>query len=292
VTGGSWRAQDEVAKAGEVVRVDQVGAGVMEFEPDCGEIGGGPEPDATALVVGALDEGAQLFTFGLCEGQCAAPGKMEGPVVADEWDEIGGRISIEIGDAAIESCKPDRFGSEQVKGAVTGEDYGDGVRSDGAGSELGENWGITLESPAEDWVSDVGWGLQVDKESERRAVGVDTAVMLFSAVAEGIEVELLEGAFGLGLVAVVGDEELSINEVDIGFHAAEAMVEGIEQGARVLIIVMGMGLGKRGGQRCGQGERGAENCEPEGEPGAEIHRCGGTQLFRRGNSVTRILVHP
>jgi hypothetical protein len=157
---------------------------------------------------------------------------MEGPVVADEWDEIGGRISIEIGDAAIESCKPDRFGSEQVKGAVTGEDYGDGVRSDGAGSELGENWGITLESPAEDWVSDVGWGLQVDKESERRAVGVDTAVMLFSAVAEGIEVELLEGAFGLGLVAVVGDEELSINEVDIGFHAAEAMVEVSGAGIR------------------------------------------------------------
>jgi hypothetical protein len=38
---------------------------------------------------------------------------------------------------------------------------------------------------------------------------------------------------------------LAIDKMDIGFHAAEAVVQRIQQGAFVLIVVMGMGMNER-----------------------------------------------
>lgn len=38
----------------------------------------------------------------------------------------------------------------------------------------------------------------------------------------------------------MGDEELVADEVDVGLDAAEAVVEGVEEGAGVLVVVVGV----------------------------------------------------
>lgn len=66
-------------------------------------------------------------------------------------------------------------------------------------------------------------------------------------MAEWVEVKGLKGAAGLNFVAVMSDEELTVDEVNIGFDAAESMIEGVEEWAIMFVIIMGMGAGHRGG---------------------------------------------
>jgi hypothetical protein len=40
----------------------------------------------------------------------------------------------------------------------------------------------------------------------------------------------------------MGDQELAIDEIDVSFHAAEAMVQRVQQRAFVLVVIMGMGM--------------------------------------------------
>ena len=40
---------------------------------------------------------------------------------------------------------------------------------------------------------------------------------------------------------------MAINEMDIGFDAAKAAIQGVEQGTFVLVIIMGMGVNQRHG---------------------------------------------
>ena len=57
-------------------------------------------------------------------------------------------------------------------------------------------------------------------------------------------VEGLEGAAGVEVARVVGDEELTGDEVDVGFDVAEAGVEGVGEGVGVFVVVVGVGLGE------------------------------------------------
>ena len=49
----------------------------------------------------------------------------------------------------------------------------------------------------------------------------------------------------MDFIAVMSDEELTVHEINIGFDAAESMIERIQERARVLIIIMRMGAGQR-----------------------------------------------
>jgi len=55
----------------------------------------------------------------------------------------------------------------------------------------------------------------------------------------------LEGAVGLYLGSVMGDQELAVHEVDVSFHTAEAVIESIEERVGMLVIVVGMNIGER-----------------------------------------------
>jgi hypothetical protein len=46
-------------------------------------------------------------------------------------------------------------------------------------------------------------------------------------------------------------EQLAVDQVDIGFNTAKTVVERVEQGVRVGVIVVGVNAGERGGSRLG-----------------------------------------
>jgi len=83
--------------------------------------------------------------------------------------------------------------------------------------------------------------------------------LLVDAFLEGVEVEGLEGAAGVEVAGVVGDEELAGDEVDVGFDVAEALVESVEERAGVFVVVVGVGLREGFG---GGGDE--EECEDGG----------------------------
>src|SRR3954454_3055136 len=62
-----------------------------------------------------------------------------------------------------------------------------------------------------------------------------------------VEVEGLEGARRVEVVRGVADEELVADEEDVGLDAAEAVVEGVEEGPRMLVVVVGVGPPQRTG---------------------------------------------
>lgn len=68
------------------------------------------------------------------------------------------------------------------------------------------------------------------------------AFVALDAFAQGVEVEAFEGASGVEAEPIMGDEELALAEVDIGFDAGEAMVEGVLEGAFVVVVVVGVGF--------------------------------------------------
>ena len=88
---------------------------------------------------------------------------------------------------------------------------------------------------------------------------------------ERVEVEGFEGAGGVEVLGVVRDQELAVDEVDVRLDAAEAVVQGVEEGTGVLVVVVGVGAPQRAGtvrvfagQRLGRGQ-----CDRTGEGGAE-----------------------
>ena len=60
----------------------------------------------------------------------------------------------------------------------------------------------------------------------------------------------------------MGHQELAIDQINIGLHAAEAVIQGIEQRALVFIVVMGMGVDERHRFRAGAQRRQQEQPEP------------------------------
>ena len=110
-------------------------------------------------------------------------------------------------------------------------------------------------------------GLDVDEELERPTVTpVHGAVVGLHAGGEGVQVEGFEGTGRVEVRRVVCDEKLVADEMDVGLDAAEAVVEGVEEGTGMLVVVVGVGAPQRGrtvrrfardGTRGGQGDAAA-----------------------------------
>jgi hypothetical protein len=190
---------------------------------------------------------------------------------------MDGRLGIEIGGASVDGAEPFGLGGDEVGGACAGEDDGDGALGGVGGGEPGEHFPVLLQQGIEDGVGAEGIVLDVNEEGEAGEVGVDEAVVGAAAIAEGIEVEGGEGASGSDLIPVMGNEELAIDEMDIGFDGVESVVEGEGEGLFLFVIVVGMGVGEwgwLGGLRV-EGEEGDEGGEKEGAGGE-------TGMGRRG----------
>jgi len=138
-------------------------------------------------------------------------------------------------------------------------------------------------------------GLDVDQQRELHArcdrrqrlsqrglgaeFGIDVTAVGLEAVAERIEVERLQGALRFYIAPVVRDEEFSVHQVHIGLDAAKALIQGIEQRAFMLVIVVRMGAG--------QGHRaGVEHRRRRQHSGGEQHGGERTELADRERSGT------
>ena len=124
-----------------------------------------------------------------------------------------------------------------------------------------------------------GLALDVDEQLEDAVVAaVDPAALAPGPIDERVEVERLQRAGRVDVLAVVRDEELAVDEPDVGFDAREAVGQGVLQRAVVLVVVVGVGLGQgahpcvrsvRGGGRGCRGCRRGEGEEGHGEEGRE-----------------------
>ena len=94
-------------------------------------------------------------------------------------------------------------------------------------------------------VGGAGGRFDIDEENGRRAFRKDAAVVFEGALAEGIEIEFLKGALGAEVLAIMSDQELAVDEVNVRFDAAESLIQSIGERVRVFVIVVGVGAEER-----------------------------------------------
>ena len=68
--------------------------------------------------------------------------------------------------------------------------------------------------------------------------GINAAAAFLDTFAQWIEIERLQSFFWFGLKPLVSDEELPVYEVNVGFDAAKAVFQCIEERTLVFIIVV------------------------------------------------------
>ena len=128
-----------------------------------------------------------------------------------------------------------------------------------------------------------GLALDVDEQLEDAVVAaVDPATLPPGAISERVEVERLQRAGRVDVLAVVRDEQLALDQPDVGLDTGESVRQGVLQRAVVLVVVVGVGLrqrvhpwirvARRGGRGWG-GRRRSEGEEGDGEEGRE--QCAG-----------------
>ena len=104
-----------------------------------------------------------------------------------------------------------------------------------------------MEERFERGVGLIGIGFDIDQEGDGRATGINAAGVFLSALFERGEVKIVESAVRLEIASFVADQEFAVGKVNVGFDAAEAVVQSIEERAGVFVIVVSVGLEKRGG---------------------------------------------
>ena len=118
---------EEFSQAREVVGVDEIDAGVVEFGPGGFGVRGGPEAKFAVFGVGLGDDGLQFFALSFGKFSHAFPGEVGIPIVADQGHEAEGKIFAEIGEASVEGGEAGFFAEENFTGAVAADDDCDGV---------------------------------------------------------------------------------------------------------------------------------------------------------------------
>src|SRR5438128_12652034 len=79
--------------------------------------------------------------------------------------------------------------------------------------------------------------------------------MMTEAIPQGLEIKPFERPAGYGLVGVMGDDELPVNQMNVRFDRTESAIQRVEQRARVLVIIMRMRVNQRRRLRCAAGAK-------------------------------------
>jgi hypothetical protein len=74
---------------------------------------------------------------------------------------------------------------------------------------------------------------------------MNPSTIFLHPLAQRVEIKRLQRAFRFNLAAFVGDQELAIDEINVGLNAAKAVVERVKQRPRVLVIVVSVGMDER-----------------------------------------------
>ena len=77
---------------------------------------------------------------------------------------------------------------------------------------------------------------------------INAAPVFLHAFPQGFEIQLFQRALRLDLAAHVRDQQLAIDQINIGFDTTEAMIERVQQRTLVLIVVMRVNASERPGR--------------------------------------------
>ena len=111
--------------------------------------------------------------------------------------------------------------------------------------KAGEHVQIRLQHILQCSTGGLAIGLEINEQGESRPVWIDSAMMGEHPLVERFQVKRLEGALRPDLPTVMRNQQASIHQVNICFHTAKAVVQGVEQGPFVFVIIMGMRVGER-----------------------------------------------
>src|ERR1043165_1550885 len=233
---------EKLLEAGEIVGVDEVNALGLHFAPENGLVRCAPEADAAAVLVGFGDDLGELLLFVRRQLARAPPLESCAPTGADPGDEAGGFLRVQLGQLSVIGCVADGFTIEHLKRTVAGEDDDNGVGFLDVGAKGRQHIRVLFKNVEQNRVSRAPVRLDVNEKGELGAVGIDVPAVFPDPFAEGIQVERLEGAVWFGHLALMGDQEFTFDDVNVGLDAAEAALKGIEQRAFVQVVVVGMGV--------------------------------------------------
>jgi hypothetical protein len=108
------------------------------------------------------------------------------------------------------------------------------------GTVLGEN---LVQAP----IGREAIGLDVDEQLELVSPSlVHAALVALDDLSQRVEIERFEGAVRLNVDNVVRHEKLIAYQPDVGFHACESPVEGVQERPLVLVVVVGVSASERG----------------------------------------------
>ena len=86
--------------------------------------------------------------------------------------------------------------------------------------------------------------LDIDEQEKTTRGRVHTTAVLPNSVVERRQIKRLQRSLGLERVAIMSDQELTLDQEHIGLDAAEAVVQRVEKRMTVQVIVMRMRVGQ------------------------------------------------
>jgi hypothetical protein len=88
---------------------------------------------------------------------------------------------------------------------------------------------------------------------------MNAAIVLYDACAQWLEVEGFQRAPRVNLVGIMSDQQPAVDQMDVCFDVAEAVLESIEQRTLMLVIVMSVSLRQRICRAAEQGREAKQN---------------------------------
>ena len=131
---------------------------------------------------------------------------------------------------------------QQFPCAVARDDDGDSAIFSSIGTEDGQNVLVALQHLAQGFVRFLSICLHVDQQRYLFPARVDPPAVLACALAQRVQVQRLQRSVCPDVILIVSHKELAVNKMHVGLDTREAVVQSVVQGARVLIVVVRMGL--------------------------------------------------
>jgi hypothetical protein len=94
----------------------------------------------------------------------------------------------------------------------------------------------------------VGWfagAFEINQQVKRLSIAIDATAVGLNPLAQRLEIELIKGLGWVDLALRVCDNKLTVDQKNISLHARETMVESIEQGTFMQIVIVCVRLWER-----------------------------------------------
>ncbi len=260
------------AQCAEIVSVEEVDACVVEGLPDSGAISGRPEAEQATFCVSLGYDVRELGRGTVRHGAATIPRAEAQPVVGDQRHEGYRYVLSKVAEAAVEGGVSDGLRSQRRAGAAARKNGHNWAGIHRCWCEDRHDVGVAAQKRAERSIGCLGIGFDVDKQDKRLLRGIYPTAMYSYVGAQRSKVQRLKCTFRHDIFKVMRHEERAIYQVNVGLDADETVVQCVEQRARMLVVVVGVGaqewLRKRGRCKDADNERKQESHSRQWRSGA------------------------